>query len=123
MPIPQNCNPIQDCQYRYTLSTGKKLVVIKAPSHYQQAVKTCEYYGAEVLLPISAEENNEVHTIIGGNPIIADPWIRVVNLDHPSEQRWVDDKNNQPLAYRGGKDGMPVYSQPQHDRAVLSNFQ
>lgn len=123
MPIPQNCSPILDCQYRYTLSTGKKLVVIKAPSHYQQAVNTCEYYGADVLLPISAEENNEVHTIIGGNPIIADAWIRVINLEHPTTQRWADDKNNGPLAYRG-KHGITAYpTGPQHDRAVLSNLQ
>merc|ERR1712109_100620 len=114
-----------------TLSSGKRLLYASyAKKYYQEAVDLCASHGAEIVLPLNIQENNEVKAMLktreqsttlgafsGVNVIGA--FVRVRNTGYPTSAaagNWVDARDDTVLAWdgdyssQGGNRGIWDYS-------------
>ena len=95
-----------------TISSGKRLLFISnLAADYETAADVCSRHGADILLPSEAE-NDEVKEFLrvqewaGNFQRSPFAWLRVLNLDAPTGQRWVDAKTNEPLRWDGTEGGL-----------------
>ena len=110
-----------------TISSGKRLLFISnLAADYETAADVCSRHGADILLPAEAE-NDEVKEFLrvqewaGNFQRVESPfaWLRVLNLDVPTGQRWVDAKTNEPLTWDGGEGGLLSSSYEPNDPLFL----
>ena len=113
-----------------TISSGKRLLFIsKLAADYETAADVCSSHGADILLPTEAE-NDEVREFLrvqewaGNFERMPFAWLRVLNLDAPTGQRWVDAKTREPLTWDGTHGGLLSSSESNgflYDHASNSN--
>ena len=80
-------------------------------ANYDKAYEICSRHGAEILLPTEAE-NDEVKEFLrvqewaGNFQRSPFAWLRLINLDAPTGQRWVDARTREPLTWDGAEGGL-----------------
>ena len=94
-------------------------------SYYEEAVDTCASHGGLVILPAeeeTAEFINFMQLQLANNNFVTSPTaiLRVLNLDAPSGQNWVDGLDNSPLAFSGPNGGITGYAYNQNTHGFLS---
>ena len=96
-------------------------------SYYEEAVDTCASHGGLVILPAeeeTAEFINFMQLQLANNNFVTSPTaiLRVLNLDAPSGQNWVDGLDNSPLAFSGPNGGITGYAYNQNTHGFLSKL-
>jgi len=125
-------NLAADAQER-TLSTGKRVLYASYErKFYEEAVDICASHGAEIVLPISQQENIEVRDFLretrdnhGPDVNILGAFVRVANIGYPSSMNWVDARDQSALVWDGdfsdvgGNKGITDYAGNNHSHGFM----